>query len=64
MQSNQFQPTDKLVLTEEGLQPVYSKGKFRYIKNDTDGFTVYELVDSGAVLDKEVALDKYPEEVL
>lgn len=62
--NSQFQPTDKLILTENGLQRVYEKGKFRYIRNDADGFTVYELVDSGAVLDKEVALDKYPEEVL
>ena len=61
---NQFQPTTKLVLTENGLQEVYKKGNLSYIKNTTDGFTVYEIVANEAVLDKEVALDKYPEEVL
>lgn len=62
--NNQFQITDKLILTEDGLKRVYEKGQLRYIRKDTEDFVVYEVVPREAVLDKKVDLDMYPEVAL
>ena len=64
MHNNQFQVTDKLILTEDGLQQVYKKGPFLYVKNETNQFVVYEVVPNEAALDMQVAKDRYPEEML
>ena len=64
MQNNTFLPTDKLILTEDGLQQVYKKGPFLYIKSKTDEFVVYEIIPKEAALDMQVARDRYPEEML
>lgn len=64
MQNNQFQPTNKLILTEDGLKHVYKKEPFLYIKNETDGFVIYEVIPKEAALDMQVARDRYPEEML
>jgi len=62
--NNRFVPTDKLILTEDGLVQVFAKDSSLYIRNDSDGYVVYEVVSDEAVLDKEAALDTYPEAML
>lgn len=61
---NNFRPTGKLVLTENGLQPVYTNGTFLYIKDNTDGFVIYELICKDSVITEEEAKEKYPEEMI
>lgn len=63
MVNNIFEDTGKLILTEEGLVPVFKKvgTPSLFIQNKDKDFIIYEVISNEGVMTKEQAINTYPE---
>jgi hypothetical protein len=58
-----FKKTDKVVIVELGLAPVWSReySDDYFTKREEEGFSVYEVVHKDGVMSIREAKERYPE---
>ena len=62
--SSLYKPTPLVALTEYGILDVYVKDGCHYVGVEYEAFRGYEYIHKDAVMTKDEAKRKYPEELI